>query len=61
MLVSNNGTQFDSARLRKLCSELGIHKKFSSVAHPQSNGQVKAVNKMIKSNLERKLDGAKGA
>ena len=33
-LVSNNGTQFDSAGLRKLCSELGIQKHFSSVAHP---------------------------
>ncbi|KAL5544478.1 hypothetical protein UlMin_008262 [Ulmus minor] len=60
-LVSDNGTQFDSAGLKKLCSDLGIHKHFSSVAHPQSNGQVEAVNKTIKNNLERKLNGAKGA
>lgn len=60
-LVSDNGTQFDSAGLRKLCSELGIRKHFSSVAHPQSNGQVEAVNKTIKNNLERKLEGGKGA
>ncbi|KAL5552053.1 hypothetical protein UlMin_002229 [Ulmus minor] len=60
-LVSNNGTQFDSAGLKKLCSDLGIHKHFSSVAHPQSNGQVEAVNKTIKNNLERKLNEAKGA
>ncbi|KAL5569244.1 hypothetical protein UlMin_025819 [Ulmus minor] len=33
-LVSNNGTQFDSTGLKKLCSELGIKKHFSSVAHP---------------------------
>ncbi|KAL5575149.1 hypothetical protein UlMin_016848 [Ulmus minor] len=59
-LVSDNGTQFDSAGLKKLCSDLGIHKGFSSVAHPQSNGQVEAVNKTIKNNLERKLNGAKG-
>ena len=39
-LVSDNGTQFDSAGLKKLCLDLGIHKHFSSVAHPQSNGQV---------------------
>ena len=51
-LVSDNGTQFDSAGLKKLCSDLGIHKHFSSVAHPQSNGQVEAVNKTIKNNLE---------
>ncbi|KAL5573816.1 hypothetical protein UlMin_023413 [Ulmus minor] len=56
-LVLDNGTQFDSAGLRKLCSELGIKKHFSSVAHPQSNGQVEAVNKTIKQTLERKLEG----
>ncbi|KAL5573500.1 hypothetical protein UlMin_023097 [Ulmus minor] len=60
-LVSDNGTQFDSAGLKKLCSELGIKKHFSSVAHPQSNGQVEAVNKTIKRNLERKLEGLKNA
>ncbi|KAL5537617.1 hypothetical protein UlMin_044856 [Ulmus minor] len=32
-----------------------------SVAHPQSNGQVEAVNKTIKRNLERKLEGLKNA
>ncbi|KAL5560877.1 hypothetical protein UlMin_030624 [Ulmus minor] len=60
-LVSDNGTQFDSAGLKKLCSELGIKKHFSSVAHPQFNGQVEAVNKTIKQNLERKLEGLKSA
>ncbi|KAL5553803.1 hypothetical protein UlMin_041204 [Ulmus minor] len=60
-LVSDNGTQFDLAGLKKLCSDLGIHKHFSSIAHPQSNGQVEDVNKTIKNNLERKLNGAKGA
>ncbi|KAL5581178.1 hypothetical protein UlMin_013620 [Ulmus minor] len=60
-LVSDNGTQFDSAGLKKLCSELGIKKHFASVAHPQSNGQVEAVNKTIKRNLERKLEGLKNA
>ncbi|KAL5559669.1 hypothetical protein UlMin_035880 [Ulmus minor] len=60
-LVSDNGTQFDSRGLKKLCSELGIRKHFASVAHPQSNGQVEAVNKTIKRNLERKLEGLKNA
>ncbi|KAL5553461.1 hypothetical protein UlMin_040862 [Ulmus minor] len=32
-----------------------------SVAHPQSNGQVEAVNKTIKRNMERKLEGLKNA
>ena len=39
---------------------MGIQNHFSSVGHPQSNGQVEAINKMIKRNLEHKLVGAKG-
>ena len=46
--------------LKKLCLDLGIHKHYSSLAHPQSNSQVEAVNKTIKNNLEWKLNGAKG-
>ena len=60
-LVSDNGTQFYLICLRKLYLELGIQKQFSSVAHPQSNGQVKAVNKTIKRNLEQKLEGSRNA
>ncbi|CAL8999793.1 unnamed protein product [Prunus brigantina] len=33
---------------------------FASPAHPQSNGQVEAVNKIIKRTLKTKLDKAKG-
>ncbi|CAL2239335.1 unnamed protein product [Prunus armeniaca] len=34
---------------------------FASPAHPQSNGQVEAINKIIKKLLKRQLDNAKGA
>ena len=51
-LVSNNGTQFDSVGLRKLCSKLEIQKHFYNINHPQSNIQVEAANKTIKKNLE---------
>ncbi|KAL5555631.1 hypothetical protein UlMin_037867 [Ulmus minor] len=60
-LISDNRTQFDSIGLQKLCSKLGIRKHFSSVAHTQSNGQVEVVNKTIKRNLKRKLEGLKNA
>ena len=33
---------------------------FASVAHPQTNGQVEAVNKIIKKLLKKKLDDTKG-
>ncbi|KAL5547018.1 hypothetical protein UlMin_006705 [Ulmus minor] len=46
---------------RNFVSELGIRKHFSNVAHPQPNGQVEAMNKTIKRNLERKLEGLRNA
>ncbi|XP_022867832.1 uncharacterized protein LOC111387503 [Olea europaea var. sylvestris] len=60
-LVSNNGRQFDNRKMRELCDELGIKKDFSMPHHPQANGQVEAVNKIIKHTLKRKLDTSKGA
>ena len=58
--MSDNGTQFDSKEFREFCGELGIKKNFSSVNHPQTNGQVEAVNKIIKYNLKTELEENKG-
>ena len=33
-LVSDNGTQFSSQHLRKLCTKVGIKQVFASVEHP---------------------------
>ena len=51
-IVSNKGMQFNSNEFRDFCDDLGIKKSFSSVNHPQTNGQVEAVNKIIKFNLK---------
>ena len=40
---------------------MGIHKLFSTLGHPQANGQVEAANKTIKDNLKKKLERLKGA
>ncbi|KAM2624663.1 hypothetical protein TB1_031618 [Malus domestica] len=42
------------------CSKFNINLCFASPAHPQSNGQVEAVNKLIKRTLKTSLDKAKG-
>jgi len=60
-IVTDNGKQFDNARLRDICEQLGIRKTFCSPRHPQANGQVEAVNKTIKENLKKKLEERKGA
>nr|KYP59185.1 Pol polyprotein [Cajanus cajan] len=38
VLVSDNGTQFASGRVRDFCREIDIRMTFTSVEHPQSNG-----------------------
>jgi len=58
--VSNNGTQFASQQLGKLCSEVGIKQVFASVEHPQTNGQVESVNRILLRGLKRRLEKAKG-
>ena len=60
-IVSDNGLQFDSELFTEFCQSHDIIKSFSSVAHPQKNGQVEAVNKTLKSTLKKRLEQAKGA
>ncbi|XP_021991704.1 uncharacterized protein LOC110888488 [Helianthus annuus] len=46
-IVTDNGTNFASEDLQKWMKEINIEHTFSSVAHPQGNGQVESVNKSI--------------
>ncbi|XP_024028364.1 uncharacterized protein LOC112093682 [Morus notabilis] len=59
-IVSDNGKQFDNASTRRFCDSLGIRKDLSAPIHPQSNGQVEAVNKILKYTLKKRLDDLKG-
>ena len=59
-LISDNGLQFDSKSFRRYCCELGITNRYSTLAYPQGNGQVEAVNKVIVNGLKKKLDDVKG-
>ncbi|CAL9012013.1 unnamed protein product [Prunus brigantina] len=59
-MVTDNGRQFDNAKFKQFCCNLKIKLCFASPAHPQSNGQVEVVNKIIKKSLKTKLDKAKG-
>lgn len=60
-LIKNNGRQFDNEKYQKMCSKLGIKWYFSTLVHPQANGQWEAANKVIKHYLKTKLDSHKGA
>ncbi|CAL2234245.1 unnamed protein product [Prunus armeniaca] len=60
VIVTDNGKPFDCSRFRHLRSRFNISIFFASPAHPQSNGQVEAINKIIKKTLKKKLGAAKG-
>ena len=58
--MSNNGKQFDNPKFRDFCAELGIKNYYSSLAHPQSNGQAKVPIRALKKALKTKLEDLKG-
>ncbi|RDX82777.1 Gypsy retrotransposon integrase-like protein 1, partial [Mucuna pruriens] len=59
-IVSDNGTQFASRVTTEFCEGLKIKQLFTSVEHPQSNGQAEAANKVILRGLQKHLEEAKG-
>ncbi|XP_022159344.1 uncharacterized protein K02A2.6-like [Momordica charantia] len=58
-IVTDNGKQFDNVKFKDFCSKLGISHLCSSPAHPKANGQVEAINKIIKWGLKLRLDARK--
>ena len=60
VLVSDNGKQFDHSAFRDFCLELGIKNHYSSLAHPQANGQVEVTNRTLLKIIKTQLEGAKG-
>nr|XP_025627773.1 uncharacterized protein LOC112720897 [Arachis hypogaea] len=61
VVISDNGTQFTDKKFMEFLSGLGIKQKFSSVEHPQTNGQVEAANKVVLLGLKKRLDNKKGS
>ena len=46
-IITDNGSQFRSGIFTMFCEEFGIKTCFASVAHPQSNSQVKRANVIV--------------
>nr|XP_043615952.1 uncharacterized protein LOC122587853 [Erigeron canadensis] len=44
VLVSDNGKQFAENPFKTWCEDMNIRQVFTSVAHPQANGQVEVIN-----------------
>ncbi|KAK3010831.1 hypothetical protein RJ639_011515 [Escallonia herrerae] len=60
VLVTDNEKQFDNPTFRTFCTNLAIEQRFTSVAHPQTNGQTEVTNRTLLQGIKKKLDGAKG-
>jgi hypothetical protein len=61
ILITDNGKQFDNKMFAEQCNLFGIQQKFTSVYHPQANGQVENVNRTILQGLKRRLEESKGS
>ncbi|MCH80654.1 gypsy retrotransposon integrase-like protein [Trifolium medium] len=59
-VVTDNGSQFIDRKIQQMMENFKIKQQFSSVEHPQTNGQAKAANRVILRGLKRRLDDAKG-
>ena len=59
-IISDNGRQFNSHGFRSFCSSLGIKNKYSSLGHPQANGQAEVTNRTLLKIIKSRLIGAKG-
>ncbi|XP_020225282.1 uncharacterized protein LOC109807168 [Cajanus cajan] len=52
-IITDNGLQFTDQKLNRFIQDLGIKHRFTSVEHPQSNGQAEAANKVILTELKK--------
>ncbi|XP_074348514.1 uncharacterized protein LOC141687210 [Apium graveolens] len=56
ILVTDNRKQFDNAEFREYCDDNSIELCFTSVAHPQANGQTEVANRIILDGLKKRVE-----
>ncbi|KAL0445368.1 UNVERIFIED_CONTAM: hypothetical protein Slati_2259500 [Sesamum latifolium] len=59
-ILSDNGRQFQGRRIQEWCQGLHIKQKFTTVAHPQANGQVEVTSRILVQGIKRRLERAGG-
>ncbi|GKA15121.1 reverse transcriptase domain-containing protein [Tanacetum coccineum] len=60
VIISDNEKQFAENLFHDWCNELKIKQKFTSIAHPQANGQKEVTNRTLLQGLKTRLGKAKG-
>ena len=59
MLVSDHGQQFNNTTFKDFCAHFGIQNHYSSLAHPQANGQAEVANRSLLKIIKTRLKGTK--
>nr|XP_017233202.1 PREDICTED: uncharacterized protein LOC108207252 [Daucus carota subsp. sativus]XP_017233203.1 PREDICTED: uncharacterized protein LOC108207253 [Daucus carota subsp. sativus] len=59
--VTDNETQFNNAEFKSYCEDYSIELRFTSVAHPQANGQAEVANRIILDGLKKRVEKAQGS
>ena len=57
-IVTEHGSHFQNSMMTELTTMLGFRKEHSSSFYPQVNGQVKAVNKTLKTILKHTINAS---
>jgi hypothetical protein len=58
-IVTDHGSHFQNKMMSELTSNLGLRQENSSPYYPQANGQVEAMNKSLKTILQRTINSSK--
>jgi hypothetical protein len=54
-IITDNGSNLSQGEVEEYCHHSGIRLDLTSMAHPQSNGQVERINKLILSGIKPRL------
>ncbi|GAU24659.1 hypothetical protein TSUD_322670 [Trifolium subterraneum] len=60
VVVTDNGTQFTNKKFQEFLVTIGTTQHFTSVEHPQTNGQAEAANHVLLRGLRRRMGTSKG-
>jgi ribonuclease HI/transposase InsO family protein len=60
-IITDNGKQFADNPFRGWCKELSVQQIFTSVAHPQANGQVERANRSLVEGIKIRVEKAGGS
>src|SRR6266487_3749988 len=60
VVVTYNGTQFTNKKFQEFLTTIGTTQHFTSVEHPQTNGQAEAANRVLLRGLRRRMGASKG-